>query len=39
MSMTSPYEVKHKIEVLTANYPLSRDMIPVKAIMIEEESA
>jgi DNA adenine methylase len=30
VAMTSRYEVKHKIEVLTANYPLSPDMLPVK---------
>jgi hypothetical protein len=27
LSMTNRYEVKDKIEVLTANYPISRDMI------------
>jgi hypothetical protein len=26
-SMTNRYEIKDKIEVLTANYPISRDII------------
>jgi DNA adenine methylase len=39
VAMTSRYEVKNKIEVLTANYPLSRDMLPIKAMGTEAESA
>jgi DNA adenine methylase len=29
-SMTNRFEIKDKIEVLTANYPITRDMLPVQ---------